>query len=178
MRGKTIGALLHLTRATRLHAGFDLSLAARLSSSVLSSVWFVLPEQCRCQHAAGLAALLQVPALLAVGLEGCWGLVLCSFLLPVTSFIRGPDGLPLDDALAAFRAILSNVELGGAVYLSIFSIAFFNFFGVSGEPALGSLWSSRREEEEVVMVVVVLCSSCGWLHTGAQLRHVQALWVK
>lgn len=91
-----------------------------------------------CQHAASLAALLQVPALLAVGLEGCWGLVLCSFLLPVTSLVRGPDGLPLDDALAAFRAILSNVELGGAVYLSIFSIAFFNFFGVSGERALGS----------------------------------------
>lgn len=76
---------------------------------------------------------LQVPALLAVGLEGCWGLFLCSFLLPVTTLIRGPDGLPLDDAPAAFRAIWNNIELGGAVYLSIFSIAFFNFFGVSGE---------------------------------------------
>lgn len=76
--------------------------------------------------------LLQVPALLAVGLEGCWGLVLCAVLLPLTTLIRGPDGVPLDDAPAAFRAILSNVELGGAVYLSIFSIAFFNFFGVSG----------------------------------------------
>lgn len=74
----------------------------------------------------------QVPALLAVGLEGCWGLVLCAVLLPLTTLVRGPDGLPLDDAPAAFRAILGNAELGGAVYLSIFSIAFFNFFGVSG----------------------------------------------
>jgi hypothetical protein len=74
-----------------------------------------------------------VPALLAVGLEGCWGLVLCAFLLPVTSLVKGPDGVPLDDAVAAFRAIWANAQLGGAVYLSICSIAFFNFFGVSGE---------------------------------------------
>lgn len=82
----------------------------------------------------------QVPALLAVGLEGCWGLVLCSLLLPITSMVRGPDGLPLDDAVAAVRAILSNAELGGAVYLSILSIAFFNFFGVSGERCFGHCW--------------------------------------
>lgn len=88
--------------------------------------------------------MLQVPALLAVGLEGCWGLVLCSVLLPITSLIKGPDGVPLDDAVAAVRAIFSNAQLGAAVYLSIFSIAFFNFFGVSGE-------SGREVERETTV---------------------------
>lgn len=71
--------------------------------------------------------------MLAVGLEGCWGLVLCSIALPLTSVIRGKDGFPLDDAAAAFREIVSNPQLGLAVYGSILSIAFFNFFGVSGK---------------------------------------------
>jgi hypothetical protein len=62
--------------------------------------------------------------------------VLCAFLLPVTSLVRGPDGVPLDDAVAAFKAIWANAQLGGAVYLSICSIAFFNFFGVSGKMGL------------------------------------------
>lgn len=95
----------------------------------------------------------QVPALLAVGLEGCWGLVLCAFLLPVTTLLRGPDGVPLDDAPAAFRAIWSNLELGGAVYLSIFSIAFFNFFGVSGGWVGGLVGGSCLE-----------CWVGGWMH--------------
>eukprot|EP00878_Enallax_costatus_P015983 GHUV01016759.1.p1 GENE.GHUV01016759.1~~GHUV01016759.1.p1 ORF type:complete len:582 (+),score=158.63 GHUV01016759.1:1207-2952(+) len=73
----------------------------------------------------------KVPALLAVGLEGCWGLLLCAIALPLTSVIIGRDGLPIDDALAAFRAIFTNPQLGLAVYSSILSIAFFNFFGVS-----------------------------------------------
>lgn len=74
-----------------------------------------------------------MPALLAVGLEGCWGLLLCAAVLPLTSVVTGRDGLPIDDAVAAFRAIFTNPQLGLAVYGSILSIAFFNFFGVSGE---------------------------------------------
>jgi hypothetical protein len=79
------------------------------------------------------ASFVQVPALLAVGLEGCWGLLLCCFVLPLTTLVKGSDGFPLDDAVAAARSILSNWELGVAVYSSILSIAFFNFFGVSGK---------------------------------------------
>lgn len=105
-------------------------------------------------------AALQVPALLAVGLEGCWGLVLCSFLLPVTTLIKGPDGAPLDDAPAAFRAIWSNVELGGAVYLSIFSIAFFNFFGVSG--GWLAVWGQVKMTQCVAEMAVVCCCRTRW----------------
>lgn len=103
---------------------------------VLSSTsWNPILWHAGCKQGATvyLCCTPQVPALLAVGLEGCWGLVLCGIALPLASVIKGTDGLPLDDAAAAFRAILSNPQLGLAVYSSILSIAFFNFFGVSGE---------------------------------------------
>lgn len=81
----------------------------------------------------GAAVCVQVPALLAVGLEGCWGLLLCCFVLPVTSLVHTRDGRAVDDAVAAVRAMMANRQLSLAVYSSILSIAFFNFFGVSGE---------------------------------------------
>lgn len=43
------------------------------------------------------------PALLAVGLEGFWGLVLCIAALPLLTGIKGSDGLPLDDFPQALR---------------------------------------------------------------------------
>lgn len=111
-----------MTPATLEAMSVNTSLVAGYSGCVLLS-----------KHACHV--LLQVPALLAVGLEGCWGLLLCSFVLPVTSLVKGKDGFPLDDAVAAARSIFSNSELGLAVYSSILSIAFFNFFGVSGGQA-------------------------------------------
>ena len=73
-----------------------------------------------------------MPALLAVGLEGCWGLLLCAVALPLAATLQGPDGRPLDDAAAAAREVLADRGLSIAVAGSILSIAFFNFFGISG----------------------------------------------
>jgi hypothetical protein len=92
-----------------------------------------IQAQPSCAFSVACPTFLQVPALLAVGLEGCWGLLLCCFVLPLTTLVKGSDGFPLDDAVAAARSIFSNRELGVAVYSSILSIAFFNFFGVSGK---------------------------------------------
>jgi hypothetical protein len=47
--------------------------------------------------------------------------------------VQGPDGQPLDDAVAALQQIFSIQALGVSVGVSVLSIAFFNFFGVSGE---------------------------------------------
>lgn len=44
-----------------------------------------------------------MPALLAVGLEGFWGLVLSAVALPILGVVRGTDGLPLDSATQAFQ---------------------------------------------------------------------------
>lgn len=45
----------------------------------------------------------RVPALLAVGLEGTWGLIISACALPACSFIRWPDGTPIDVLPAAIR---------------------------------------------------------------------------
>ena len=45
----------------------------------------------------------RVPALLAVGLEGFWGLVISAIALPLLTVVKGPGGVPFDDANQALR---------------------------------------------------------------------------
>lgn len=45
----------------------------------------------------------RVPALLAVGLEGFWGLLISLVALPLLGAINGPDGLPLDSLPQALQ---------------------------------------------------------------------------
>lgn len=49
-----------------------------------------------------------MPALLAVGLEGFWGLAISAVALPILGVVRGTDGLPLDSTTQAFRVRASN----------------------------------------------------------------------
>lgn len=51
-----------------------------------------------------------VPALLAVGLEGFWGLILCFVVLPILSVVSATDGLPLDDVPQAFEVRPANLD--------------------------------------------------------------------
>ena len=44
----------------------------------------------------------RVPALLAVGLEGFWGVVICAIALPILSVVKGSNGLPIDSFSGAF----------------------------------------------------------------------------
>ena len=60
--------------------------------------WLLLDAGC-----ATSAAAWQVPALLAVGLEGCWGLVICAFALPLLTVVPGPGGKVIDDLPQAWR---------------------------------------------------------------------------
>lgn len=52
-----------------------------------------------------------MPALLAVGLEGFWGLVLSAIALPILGVVKGTDGLPLDSATHAFQVGSSSLTL-------------------------------------------------------------------
>lgn len=54
-------------------------------------------------HVVYLLSRYRVPALLAVGLEGFWGLVLSAIFLPILGVVRGTDGLPLDSVRLAFQ---------------------------------------------------------------------------
>jgi drug/metabolite transporter (DMT)-like permease len=90
-------------------------------AQAFTALQFILEEKFLVQY--------KVPALLAVGLEGCWGFALCALAMPVLTFVRGGDGLPIDDAAGAAREVLGNGALAAAILVSVFSIACFNFFG-------------------------------------------------
>jgi hypothetical protein len=53
--------------------------------------------------------------LLAVGVEGAWGTLICLAALPLLSYLKTPEGLPLDDARAAFTAVVEVPQLRYAV---------------------------------------------------------------
>ena len=62
----------------------------------------------------------RVPALLGVGLEGMWGLLLSAIALPVLSIVKGPDGLAVDSLFSAFREIAHSWQLQvSPLFLSI-----------------------------------------------------------
>eukprot|EP00798_Chlamydomonas_sp_ICE-L_P026424 gene26424-17524_t len=103
-----------------------------------------------------------VEPLLAVRLEGMWGLALCAFAIPALSFVKDPQGRPLEDGLEAVRDIvasrqlqaadsegrpledglevvrdiLASRQLQAAVVTSILCIRVLNFFGLKVTRAL------------------------------------------
>ena len=72
---------------------------------LLSACCFIAEEKYLSRYRA--------PVLLAVGMEGFWGLVLCAAALPALARVNGPDGLPLD-SLADALAVGEGGSGGGA----------------------------------------------------------------
>ena len=72
-----------------------------------------------------------VPALLAVGWEGIWGLGGVACLLVALQHTSGPTGAPVEDSLLAVRQIRAQPRLLLLMGANALSIAFFNFFGMS-----------------------------------------------
>ncbi len=46
--------------------------------------------------------------LVAVGMEGCWGMLLCLFALPLMVTFKDSEGRSFDDLPAAIREISAN----------------------------------------------------------------------
>ena len=98
-----------------------------IASQAVTALQFILEEALLSRH--------RLPALLAVGLEGAWGLVLCAAALPLLGapFSR-PDGSlapPIDDVHAGLAAVAASPRLAGSMALTIASIAAFNACGLS-----------------------------------------------
>lgn len=80
-----------------------------------------------------------VPALMVVGLEGVFGFLLITALIVIFYFVPNPSFLctsavdcnHFEDALDAFYMIGKNYKIGLFIGFNVFSIAFFNYFGVS-----------------------------------------------
>ena len=53
----------------------------------------------------------RVPALLGVGLEGMWGLLLSAIALPILSIVKGSDGMAIDSLVTAFKEIANSWQL-------------------------------------------------------------------
>ena len=53
--------------------------------------------------------------MLAVGIEGVWGVALCVVAMPLLRLIKDKDGMPLDDGVAALNEIAANQQLCIAV---------------------------------------------------------------
>lgn len=73
----------------------------------------------------------KTPPLLAVGLEGFWGLIICGVAMPILSMVKKANGKPLDHLPSAIRQICASKELLFATMGAILAIAFFNAFGLA-----------------------------------------------
>lgn len=71
-----------------------------------------------------------IPPLQAIGWEGVFGLLTLTVLLVPMNFIEF-EGKILEDIPAALKKIGENWQIGGLLIVSIFSIAIFNYAGLS-----------------------------------------------
>ncbi|KAI6194195.1 UAA transporter family protein [Aphelenchoides besseyi] len=103
-----------------------------------------------------------VPPLLAVGLEGLFGMVILSFLMIPMYWIRVPEAFSTDpehrmeNVIDAFKEIGENPMIAVALMGTIVSIAFFNFAGVSVTKRLSA--TSRMVLDSVRTLVIWILS--------------------
>uniref|UniRef100_A0A914YL94 Solute carrier family 35 member F6 n=1 Tax=Panagrolaimus superbus TaxID=310955 RepID=A0A914YL94_9BILA len=103
-----------------------------------------------------------VPALLAVGLEGLFGMIILSVLLIPMYYIHVPSTFSsnpygrLEDIFFAFKEIGDNPTILAALALTIVSIAFFNFAGVTVTKRLSA--TSRMVLDSVRTLVIWIIS--------------------
>eukprot|EP00128_Syssomonas_multiformis_P017031 Colp12_sorted_trinity150504_noHs@30295 len=93
-----------------------------LVAQVVVATQFVVEEK--------LIGKYEVPALQAVGWEGLWGVVIITIALPALQHIN-IGGKPIEDTVQALYQMKNSWQLIVAVLGSVFSISFFNFFGIS-----------------------------------------------
>jgi drug/metabolite transporter (DMT)-like permease len=103
-----------------------------------------------------------VPALLAVGLEGLFGMVILSVLLIPMYYIHVPSTFStnpygrLEDIFFAFKEISENRQILAALGLTVVSIAFFNFSGITVTKRLSA--TSRMVLDSVRTLVIWIVS--------------------
>ncbi|KFM26942.1 Solute carrier family 35 member F6 [Auxenochlorella protothecoides] len=114
-----VGVGHHNTSAPNPLLGNLLVILAQL----LAACQFIGEEKLLTQHRA--------PVLLAVGVEGAWGLAIAALALPLLSVVRGRGGEPLDSLPDALRALRASPRLQWTTAAAVASIGAFNFFGVS-----------------------------------------------
>jgi len=108
-----------------------------------------------------------VPALLAVGLEGIFGMIILSAAIIPMYFIYVPSTFShnplhrLEDPLFAFQQMGENKTIIAALCGTILSMALFNFAGISVTKQLSA--TTRKVLDSIrTPVIWMVCLSLGW----------------
>ena len=102
-----------------------------------------------------------VPPHIAVGLEGFWGLVICGAAFPLLGMMRQGNGEPIDSFSTAWDNVLKFPTLKTFTIMSVVSIAFFNFFGLTVTQNLSG--ASRATVDACRTILVwIYSSAAGW----------------
>jgi len=94
-----------------------------VAAQIFTAVQMVVEERFVSGH--------DMPALLAVGCEGSYGMLALILLLVVLQFAPNQNGLPIEDSLDAFAQIRNDSKLLMLLLLNSLSIALFNAFGIT-----------------------------------------------
>ena len=134
-----------------------LGVALIVASQAMTALQFIVEEALLSRH--------RVPALLAVGLEGVWGLAICGAALPVLShsFTR-PDGsrtAPIDDVVAGLSQVAASPRLAASMAVTVASIAAFNACGLSVTKRLSGAARAATDACRTLAVWAVALAA-GW----------------
>eukprot|EP00798_Chlamydomonas_sp_ICE-L_P022126 gene22126-29187_t len=103
----------------------------------------------------------RVEPLLAVGIEGAWGLLLCIFALPMLTVLKDSSGHPIDNGIAAMEQVAASRELQLAILISVSCVGLLNFFGLQITKALSG--ASRATIDACrTLFVWIFSISIGW----------------
>eukprot|EP01134_Creolimax_fragrantissima_P001292 CFRG1292T1 len=116
-------------------------------AQIIVATQFVLEEKFLGQYHA--------PALQAVGLEGAWGVGILCIILPILQFVCRSDGTPLENTQDAWVQVMGSWQLMVGNLGSIFSIAFFNFFGISVTKQLSATHRTTIDSCRTILIWIV-----------------------
>lgn len=122
---------------------------------------------CQMTYEEKYVGSLNIPSLQAVGWEGIFGFVVLSILLVPMYFIHVPSAFSknprnvVEDAIDAFYMIKNNNLLLVPITGTVFSIAFFNFAGISVTKEISA--TTRMVLDSIRTIVIWAISlSLGW----------------
>lgn len=109
-----------------------------------------------------------VPALLAVGLEGFFGFLIVAILVAAMYYVNAPEPLQapglngrMEDVIDAVTMIGNSAAIAVALGGNVISIAFFNFFGISVTKEMSA--TTRMVLDSLRTVVIwLVCLALGW----------------
>ncbi|KAJ3159731.1 hypothetical protein HDU86_001381 [Geranomyces michiganensis] len=104
-----------------------------------------------------------VPAIRAVGLEGLFGLITTGALMPISYFWFGKGTGNFFDLPVGYSEIVNNPQVLWSGFGIIFSIAFFNWFGLSVTRSISATSRSTIDTCRTIFIWMISLA-LGWEH--------------